>query len=112
MAAFEKPTKSKARPRGKPFVKGDKRAGRPPGLLNKATLEVREATRAMVDEPGYLAKLKARLDSGTLPPAIEAMLWYYAYGKPKERVEVTGQDGNALKFTLQLDSMERQERDA
>ena len=28
-----------------------------------------------------------RANAGELPPAIEAMLWHYAYGKPKEQVE-------------------------
>ena len=42
----------------------------------------------LVDDPAYLASLQRRLLQGKLSPAIEQMLWYYAKGKPKERVDV------------------------
>ncbi len=45
---------------------------------------------AIVDDPTYRKKLIARAKAGELAPAIEAMLWHYAYGKPKERVEHAG----------------------
>ncbi len=35
-------------------------------------------------------KLLARARAGTLPPAVECMLWHYAKGKPKDRVEHSG----------------------
>lgn len=88
------PEKSKAR--GKPFEKGDPRAGRPKGTLNKATLEVKEMARALVEDKAYRARLKRRLMSGKIPPALETMLWYYAYGKPKEYVELTGKGGGPI----------------
>lgn len=82
---------------GKPFVKGDKRAGRPKGRENNATVEVRELARGLTTRnAGYLARLRARLKSGKVAPAVETMLWAYAEGKPKERVEVTGLDGSPL----------------
>jgi hypothetical protein len=34
--------------------------------------------------------LRERVDNGTLPPALEAMLWHYAYGVPKQTVAVEG----------------------
>lgn len=40
----------KVRSRGKPFQKGDPRAGRKKGSLNKATKDVREAFRRLVEE--------------------------------------------------------------
>lgn len=64
--------------------------GRPMGCLNKATVEVKEATSALVDSPAYRLNLKERLEAGALAPAIEAMLWYYAKGKPKETVAIEG----------------------
>ena len=33
--------------------------------------------------------LTARARAGTLAPAVEAMLWHYAFEKPKESLEVT-----------------------
>ncbi len=35
-----------------------------------------------------LAKLQEQYERGTLPPPVLCMLWHYAFGKPKERVEV------------------------
>jgi hypothetical protein len=32
--------------------------------------------------------LRKRLLAGKLPPVLEAMLWYYAKGKPKETIDV------------------------
>lgn len=75
---------------GKPFVKGDPRAGRPKGALNKVTIEAREAASELVDNPEYRAKLAADLQARTVSPAIEQMLWYYAKGKPKEIIEHQG----------------------
>jgi hypothetical protein len=78
---------------GTPFVKGDPRAGRPKGTLNKASIEVKELARSLLSDPGYVANLKARLIAGECPPPVETMLWHYAYGKPKESVELTTGDG-------------------
>jgi hypothetical protein len=55
---------------------------------NKVTREVRDAARKLVEDERYRAKLGERLESGKLAPAMETMLWHYAYGKPKETVDV------------------------
>jgi hypothetical protein len=62
--------------------------GRQKGTPNKATREVRELARRLVEDPEYQLKLKARLDAGQAS-ALELLLWHYAYGKPKEAVELT-----------------------
>ena len=72
------------------FVKGDARAGRPLGSVNKSTAEVKEVARDLVDDPEYRDILRTRLKSGECSPAVESMLWYYAYGKPKEQLEISG----------------------
>ena len=64
--------------------------GKIPGTPNRATVEVRGACAALVEDPTYRARLKARLVAGDLAPAVEAMLWHYAYGKPKEHVQLEG----------------------
>ncbi len=64
--------------------------GRKKGVPNKATAEVRAACVAIVDDAAYRRKLLARARAGTLPPAVECMLWHYAKGKPKDRVEHSG----------------------
>lgn len=87
----------KARGDGKPFKRGDKRAGRPKGRKNEATLAVEEACKGIVENPDYRRNLRERADTGALAPAVETMIWHYAYGKPKERVELTGEDGGPVK---------------
>lgn len=61
--------------------------GRPKGARNRVTLEVRSAARELLDDAAYRASLTRRLVQGKLAPAMESMLWHYAYGKPRELVE-------------------------
>jgi hypothetical protein len=63
--------------------------GRQLGTPNKVTVEARLFCASIVDDPDYLARLRDRALSGQ-PPALEAMLWHYAKGKPAEHVEVAG----------------------
>lgn len=79
-------TKLKQRPRGKPFVPGDPRAGRPAGTPNKITREIREAARALLEDPAYVAALQTRLLEGTAG-AVETLLYHYGYGQPKQTIE-------------------------
>jgi hypothetical protein len=45
---------------------------------------------ALVDDPAYRRRLLRDLRSRKVAPAIEAMLWHYAYGVPKQTVAVEG----------------------
>lgn len=79
------------------FQKGKKPGpGRPKGRLNNATLEARQFAHGLVSSRAYRDNLKSRLMAGTLPPALESMLFHYAYGKPPEKVELTGADAGPL----------------
>lgn len=71
-----------------PYAKGQ--GGRPKGVRNKASVDVEATCRRLVDDPVYRKTFTARLKDGTLPPALEAMTWHYAYGKPIERHILTG----------------------
>ncbi len=64
-------------------------AGRGKGTLNKATLEIRLAARQIVEDPTYREKLLAAARARKLAPAVECLLLYYAYGKPKDAVDVS-----------------------
>lgn len=72
-------------------ISGLKRGGpgRPKGIPNKATIEIREACRKLLESPAYATALEARLIEGRAGQ-VEPLLYYYAYGKPKERIELEG----------------------
>ena len=77
-----------------PFKKGQ--GGRPKGVPNKATGEIAARCRALIEDPEYQKYFGHRFAVGQLPPALEAMVWAYAYGKPSERMELTGLEGGPL----------------
>ena len=74
--------------------------GRPKGVPNKVTTEVRSACAELVDDPVYRDRLKARLLAGRLPPALECLLWHYAKGKPKDELEVAGNESFPLEIII------------
>ncbi len=62
--------------------------GRPKGVPNKATSDVKEFCASIVDDPNYQEAVRKRALLGQLPPAIEALLWHHRWGKPKEAVQI------------------------
>jgi hypothetical protein len=62
--------------------------GRPAGTPNRATVEVRTFCQRLVIDTEYRANFEQRWRSGTLPPALEQMVWAYAVGKPQQSFEV------------------------
>ena len=66
---------------------GLRRNGRPKGAQNKVTKEIRALSSALFDEK-YWRRTKIRLNKGTLPPQIEVKLLAYAYGEPKQTLDV------------------------
>jgi hypothetical protein len=76
------------KPRCRPFVKGDPRAGRPKGATNVASREIKDVARRILEDAAYQARLVTRLRAGKAPH-VEILLHHYAYGKPLERHEVT-----------------------
>lgn len=72
------------------FKKGKpKTGGRKPGTPNKATVEIKDFARSLLEDPIYQAKLKQRLRDGDAPQ-IEVLLHHYAYGKPGDNLKVSG----------------------
>lgn len=78
------------------MAKGRKTGGRVKGTPNKSTGEVAARCRAIVEDPKYLEYFHHRLMVGQLPPALEALTWHYAYGKPIERQELSGPGGGPI----------------
>ena len=61
--------------------------GRAKGTLNKVTVEIRELSQALFDAE-YWDRTRARVLSGKIAPAIESKLLAYAYGEPKQTIDV------------------------
>lgn len=72
-----------------PFKKGrsGNPKGKPRGAVNHATREIRDVTRQLFDD-AYFANVRVRLSEGTLPAAVECRLLAYAYGEPKQSIEL------------------------
>jgi hypothetical protein len=68
--------------------------------------EARALARKMLTTPTYQKSLEDRLLAGKLPPAVETMLWHYAFGKPAENLNVSmkAQDLSALSPKELLDA--------
>ena len=81
-----------------PFAPGQ--GGRKAGARNKVQHENKEFCRKLISAKDYRTKLKERLMSGTLPPVLESMLWYYGIGKPVESYEHSGPDGGPIPTTV------------
>lgn len=75
-----------------PFQKGQSGnpKGRAPGTVPKVTQEVRALCRTLIANGQYRRTFRKRLFAGELAPPLEALVWHYAYGKPKETVDLTG----------------------
>ena len=67
-------------------MKGRKTGCRQKGTPNKATAEAQINLHRHSRRPDVS---RDTTHAGTLPPAIETMLWHYAYGKPTDIVDVT-----------------------
>lgn len=63
--------------------------GRPKGSRNKASIEIAAVARNLLESRAYKASLKKRLIEGKAPH-MEPILFYYAYGKPVDRIELVG----------------------
>ena len=70
------------------FLPGHKEAkGRGKGTLNKTTAIVRDFARSILEDEAYRKNVKKRAIAGDLG-ALEVTLYHYAYGKPKETVDM------------------------
>ena len=61
--------------------------------------EAREAARLILESPEYRHSLQARAANGTLPAAIEVMLWHYRYGKPPDKIEIEVREEDLSKLS-------------
>jgi hypothetical protein len=70
--------------------------GRPTGSRNDHSIvknrEAADFCKTIIYDPRYRANLLERARNGTLPPQIEALLFYFVFGKPLEKVEISAPD--------------------
>ena len=80
--------------------------GRPKGAKNKIPAADREQfsafCRQLCDNRDYRESLKRRLISGKVAPGVEQTVWYYAYGKPPETIELGGKNGGPVRHTVRI----------
>jgi hypothetical protein len=70
---------------------GERRGGRQAGTPNKITADIRAAAQSFLADPDGQRQLLEQYKAGALNPAILAMFYHYAYGKPKDTLLVEGQ---------------------
>lgn len=80
---------------------GRKTGGRQKGTPNKVTTEIREQSRQLLS-PDYWDRFRKRLEAGEVAPQLEAKLWAYAYGEPKQQMEVSGELNMAHELSKKL----------
>lgn len=73
-------------------------------MPNRATLEAKAFCLRLVSDREYQKNLRIRWRAGDLPPQVETMIWHYAYGQPKNRIELTGPNDAPVVFTCVLDT--------
>ncbi len=81
------------------FKRGGKKppnSGRRAGTPNRSTREIKEIARELLDET-YFQVLRLRLLNGKCAPQIETLVHHFAWGKPKDRVEIE----NSGKITVE-----------
>lgn len=111
MADSGKVARPKAKPRGKPFQKGNApKGGRTPGVPNRVTQEFRETVRQLLDDNrdnvGRWLTLVAEgdgTDRGRPDPgkALDLMAKLAEFAAPKlGRIEHVGDGGGPVRFTI------------
>lgn len=88
---------------------GERRGGRQKGSRNKRTQAIEAYARSIVEDPTVQAVLLQQAKQGTLPAPVLQMLFYYAYGKPVERIEQSGPGGGPIPYA-DMTPEQRQQR--
>lgn len=66
-------------------------AGRKTGVPSQKTVEVQRYARGIVEDAQVRAIMLEQAQTGVLPAPVMQMLFYYAFGKPTERIEHSGE---------------------
>lgn len=71
-----------------------------------AKITAKEFSRNVIASPEYRQSVLNRITLGELPPAVECLMWHYAYGKPVDHLEV--KDTTNPLAALSLEELEQQ----
>src|SRR5262245_12169874 len=66
--------------------------GRPKGIPNAASLEIKTFCRSVLEDPEYREKVRQRVIDGEAPH-VETLMYHYGYGKPVERIAHATSEG-------------------
>jgi hypothetical protein len=99
--------KGKKQPHGK--VPG---SGRKPGGLNKRTVQFAEMARTIVEDPEVWKLWLKQACIGELPTPIMQLLCHYAWGRPVERIEHSGDVDKPLVLIMRRGEDVERERSA
>src|SRR5215467_8477591 len=88
-----------------PPPKGTKHpgAGRAKGTPNKISVEVKALVGQLVNDPAYQYRLRHDFRLRRVHPTIEAMIWTYHLGKPKQQIELQGNVGLEVSARLEAE---------
>lgn len=81
-------------------------AGRPPGSLNKRTVEAEAYFRTILERPEFKSQLDKVLNAETPSVSFLQTVWAYVYGKPidvKQILEITKVDEHGHRTTQILE---------
>lgn len=76
--------------------------GRQKGAKNKASNGIRKFSLQLLMDRTYRRELRQRLKDHTIDPGIHRMLYQYAYGRPPEKIELSGPDGGPIEQKVQF----------
>ena len=85
-----------------PGMKRPEGAGRKLGQQNRATQEIRTFARKLLNDRDYLKNLRKALKDLSLDPGLIRMLYQYGYGRPPEKLELSGPDGGPIRANVQI----------
>jgi hypothetical protein len=88
----------------RPHKKGEPRkpgSGRKKGTPNRAVVAAKELCGLLVHDVNYQYRLRKDFAMRRVHPSIEALVWAYGIGKPKETLELSGQLDVSTRLTAE-----------